>query len=76
MANWATPGDRTYDNLGVLYERVIGMFIGASLGITLGRDFPSAASLLSASLIFLFLVFVALAQTRSKKTQPEISSEN
>ncbi len=66
MSNWMNAGRKTYDNSGILLERLAGGFIGITMGAMLCRGFPSAAPLVVLFGLLFGVMLSALALSRSR----------
>jgi hypothetical protein len=65
MANWMFGG-KPYDNLVILFRFLASFLMGIGLGAGVARDWPPAAAWLNFLGALTALVFLVLAQLRSK----------
>lgn len=63
----ANSGGKPYDNRVMLFRYFAGTLMGIAIGAGVGRDWPSAAGWLTYLGMLSGLVFLVLAQSRSKK---------
>jgi hypothetical protein len=68
--DWSTMANsdgKPYDNRVTLFRYLAGALMGIAIGATVARDWPSAAGWLQYLGLLSALVFLVLAQSRSKK---------
>jgi phage-related holin len=66
MANWMFGG-KPYDNLVILFRFLASFLMGIGLGARVARDWPLATGWLKYLRQLSALVFLTLAQSRSKQ---------
>jgi len=66
MTNWLGTGTRSHDKLGVMLQRLAGLFVGLSIGAGVARDFPSVGFWLEKFGFVLGFGLIALAHFRAK----------
>jgi uncharacterized membrane protein len=67
---WSTMANsdgKPHDNRVMLFRSLAGALMGIAIGVSVARDWPSAAGWLKYLGLLSALVFLVLAQSRSKK---------
>lgn len=69
----ANSNGTLYENPVVLFRSIAGALMGIAIGAGVGRDWPSAARWVEYLGLLSALVFMVLAQSRSKKLESKHS---